>query len=56
MLEYFITIAGLYVGWSLVYLELNYKRASMRIPLVRVPIDPLNIFLNILEPHFFQAR
>jgi hypothetical protein len=57
MLDFFITIAGLYVGWSLVCLELNHRRASsMRIPLVRVPIDPLNLFFMILESHFFQAR
>ncbi|KAF1995035.1 cytochrome P450 [Amniculicola lignicola CBS 123094] len=55
MLEYFITVVALYLGYSLVCLELNYRRASaIGIPLVRVPIDPLNILFQVLEPHLFK--
>lgn len=55
MLEYFVAIVGLYLGYSLICLELNYKRASaMGIPLIRVPIDPLNIPFQTIEPHFFK--
>lgn len=55
MLEYFVAVVGLYLGYSFVCLELNYRRASaMGIPLVRVPVDPLNIPFQVLEPHLFK--
>jgi hypothetical protein len=45
-----------YATWSLVCLEVNYRRASkMGIPLVRLPIDPLNILFQVLEPHFWRV-
>jgi hypothetical protein len=45
----------LYSLWSLLTLERNYKRAlSMGIPLVRVPIDPLNIPWQVIEPHLWR--
>ncbi len=41
-----------YSAWSLVALERNYRRAaSMGIPLVRLPIDPLNVFFQVSESH-----
>lgn len=44
MLQYVIAVVVVYMGYNLVCLEQNYRRASaMGIPLVRVPIDPLNI-------------
>ncbi|KAF2194758.1 cytochrome P450 [Zopfia rhizophila CBS 207.26] len=44
-----------YLAWSLVCLELNYKRASsMGIPLVRLPIDPLNILFQVFESHVWN--
>ena len=34
-----------YLSWSLLTMEMNYRRASsMGIPLVRLPVDPLNLF------------
>jgi hypothetical protein len=55
MLEYFIAVVGAYVGYSFICLEHNYRRASaMGIPLVRLPVDPLNIPFQVLEPHLFK--
>ncbi|KAF1957295.1 putative cytochrome P450 monooxygenase [Byssothecium circinans] len=55
MLEYVIAALGLYLGFSFICLELNYSRAStMGIPLVRVPVDPLNIPFQVIEPHLFK--
>jgi hypothetical protein len=49
-LQVLITIFVGYLSWSLIAMELNYRRAkSMGIPLVRLPIDPLNILWSILE-------
>ncbi|KAH7408317.1 cytochrome P450 [Phaeosphaeria sp. MPI-PUGE-AT-0046c] len=46
----------LYITWSLVCLEINYQRAvSMGIPLVRLPIDPLNIFFQVFESHAWKV-
>ncbi|RAL08037.1 cytochrome P450 [Aspergillus homomorphus CBS 101889] len=40
-----------YLGWSLVSMEKNYRRASaMNIPLVRIYIDPMNPLWVVLEP------
>jgi hypothetical protein len=45
-----------YTTWSLVCLEVNYKRASgMGIPLVRLPIDPLNILFQVVESHVWRV-
>lgn len=44
------TMAAAYLTWSLVCLEINYTRAkAIGIPLVRLPIDPLNILFQISE-------
>ncbi|KAF2188427.1 cytochrome P450 monooxygenase [Zopfia rhizophila CBS 207.26] len=44
-----------YLAWSLIALEINYRRASsMGIPLVRLPIDPLNIFFQVFESHAWK--
>ncbi|KAF2877804.1 cytochrome P450 [Massariosphaeria phaeospora] len=49
----FLSIA-LYALWSLVTLELNYRRAqSMGIPLIRLPVDPLNALWQVSEEHFW---
>lgn len=46
----------LYMTWSLVSLEVNYRRAaSMNIPLVRLPIDPLNILFQVFESHVWYV-
>ena len=43
-----------YTLWSLVTLQINYRRASsMGVPLIRQPVDPLNIPFTVLEPHLF---
>jgi hypothetical protein len=55
MIEYVVAAIAAYVGWSLLCLELNYRKASsMGIPLIRLPVDPLNIPLQIIEPHLFM--
>ena len=44
-----------YLIWSLVAMEMNYWRASsMGIPLVRLPVDPMNITWLILEPPLWR--
>lgn len=44
-----------YLIWSLVSMEVNYRRAaSMGIPLVRLPVDPMNIPWLILEPSLWR--
>jgi predicted alpha/beta hydrolase len=56
MLVAVVAAAGLfclfYLVWSLVAMEINYRRAkTMGIPLVRLPIDPLNILFQVFESH-----
>jgi hypothetical protein len=44
-----------YTVWSIVTLQINYRRASsMGVPLIRLPVDSLNIPFTILEPHLFR--
>jgi hypothetical protein len=44
-----------YTTWCFVALEINYRRAaSMKIPLVRLPIDPLNILFQVFESHAWK--
>lgn len=51
-------LLGLVVGyltWSLVAMEINYRRASsMGIPLIRLPVDPMNMVWLILEPPLWR--
>jgi hypothetical protein len=55
MLEYVLVIVLLYIGWCFICLERNHRNASsMCIPLVRIPIDPLNVSFMIIEPHLFK--
>ena len=36
-------------------MELNHRRARrMSIPLIRLPVDPMNILWILLEPHFWR--
>lgn len=53
----FLLIVGIaYVTWSFVAMELNVRRASsMGIPIVRLPIDPLNIPWIIIEPYVWRV-
>ena len=52
MILVLISVALLsYVGWTLICLEANYRRASrMGIPLIRIPIDFHNIPFQVFEP------
>jgi hypothetical protein len=44
-----------YLIWSITTMEINYRRASsMGIPLVRLPVDPMNIAWLILEPPLWR--
>jgi hypothetical protein len=44
-----------YAGWSFVSMEVNYHKArSMGIPLVRLPIDPMNVIWVVLEPQVWS--
>jgi hypothetical protein len=55
MLEYLTVLVALYVGWSLLCMEIVYRRHSaIGVPLLRLPIDPLNIPYQVFEPHFFR--
>lgn len=51
-----LAIAALcYLSWSFVTLTINYRRAStMGIPLIRLPVDPLNVLFQVFEPHMFR--
>ena len=43
-----------YLAWSLLSLELNYRRASkMGIPLVRLPVDGQNVLWASIEGHLW---
>lgn len=51
------TLLVLYVTWSLVCLERNYRLASrmgVDITIIRLPIDPLNLLWQIFEPVVFS--
>ncbi|KAF2846612.1 cytochrome P450 [Plenodomus tracheiphilus IPT5] len=55
MIEYIAAAVAAYVCWTLVCLEINYRRAkSIGFPLIRVPIDPLNVPFQVIEPHLFK--
>jgi hypothetical protein len=48
-------LVGCYAAWSAITLEQNYRRAlTMGIPLIRIPVDPLNIPWQVIEPHFWN--
>lgn len=51
MILHLISLLGLaYFAWSLVSMELNYRRAStMGIPLVRLPVDGQNVLWASIE-------
>jgi hypothetical protein len=45
-----LVVTAAYLIWSLICLEKNYARAKpMGIPLVRLPIDPLNVLFQVFE-------
>ena len=51
-----ICLAFAYLLWSLVAMELNYRRAaSMGLPLVRLPVDPQNTFWLVTESIFWRV-
>lgn len=51
IVQLLLGLGGAYLIWSLLAMEINYRRASsMDIPLVRLPIDPMNLPWLILEP------
>lgn len=44
-----------YATWSLVAMETNYRHAStMGIPLVRLPVDPMNVAWIVMEPTLWR--
>jgi hypothetical protein len=56
MIEYMLVVVAAHVGWSLVCLEINYRRAlPIGIPLLRMPVDPLNIPFQVIEPHISKV-
>ena len=56
IIEALITFLLFYITWSLVALEVNYRRAAtMGIPLVRLPMDPLNILFQVFESHVWNV-
>ncbi|GKZ57622.1 hypothetical protein AnigIFM60653_012028 [Aspergillus niger] len=51
ILEALGLLALAYLAWSMVAMEINYRRASsMGIPLVRLYIDPQNVLWMVFEP------
>ncbi|KAL4942116.1 hypothetical protein BDV06DRAFT_235631 [Aspergillus oleicola] len=49
------TLALAYLGWSIVTLEINYRRAAtMGIPCVRLIVDPQNLAWMMLESHVWR--
>ena len=55
ILQLLLGLGVAYLTWSLVAMEINYRRASsMGIPLVRMPVDPLNTAWAILEPPLWR--
>ena len=55
ILQILLALGLAYLTWSLVTMEMNYRRAeSMGIPLVRLPIDPENVVWLVLEPHIWR--
>lgn len=53
--ELLLGLCVAYLTWSLVAMEINYRRASsVGIPLIRVPVDFLNIPWIILEPSLWS--
>lgn len=45
-----LALACAYLVWSLAAMEVNYRRASsMGIPLIRLPVDPLNLPWLVIE-------
>ncbi|TGO15133.1 hypothetical protein BTUL_0044g00720 [Botrytis tulipae] len=51
-------VSGLALGyllWSIIAMEINHLRASkMGIPLIRLPVDPMNMIWLILEPFLWR--
>ena len=53
--EIIVGLGVAYLTWSLVAMEINHRRASsMDIPLVRLPVDPMNIVWLICEPSLWR--
>ena len=50
-----LMLAVVYLSWSFITMEINYRRASsMGIPLIRLPVDPMNIPWMTFESHLWQ--
>jgi len=55
IVQLLLCLALAYLTWSLAAMEINYRRASsMGIPLVRLPVDCLNIVWILLEPTLWR--
>jgi hypothetical protein len=55
IVQLLVCLALAYLTWSLAAMEVNYQRASsMGIPLVRLPVDPINIPWILLEPTLWR--
>lgn len=56
ILEILVTSVLGYLLWSLIAMEINYKRATaMGIPLVRLPVDPMNLAWLVIEPSLWRV-
>jgi hypothetical protein len=54
LLELIVGSIGAYTAWSFFCMELNYMQTlSMGVPLIRLPVDPLNMPIQIIEPLIF---
>lgn len=55
MWQYVFAAVAMYAVWSCITLQINYKRASsMDVPLVRIPVDGLNIAWQVLGELVFK--
>ncbi|KUJ14432.1 cytochrome P450 [Mollisia scopiformis] len=55
IIEIMIGLGLGYLSWSLIAMEINYRRAAaIGIPLVRLPVDPMNLVWLILEPSLWN--
>ncbi|CAJ2510407.1 Uu.00g051100.m01.CDS01 [Anthostomella pinea] len=53
--DLFLGCAVAYIAWSIACLETNVRKArSLKVPIVRLPIDSNNVFWIILQPHVWK--
>ena len=55
IVQILLSLCVAYLTWSIFTMEINYRRASsIGIPLVRLPVDPMNSIWLVLEPSLWR--